>query len=309
MELLKLLGTALVSVSGVIAGLSAVLYALGFAATAVHQRMLGVGWGVIARDPFWYLGAGGQVFLGWIFIAMVAFFIVVFFADLASCSIDRIKRGRGRISLQMRRAFGWLDRYVVWLIAIMAMVMTGLLHDLLAQPMSVRDLVLQDPQATCDATGFATAITGSDQAALTKRANKVAFLSALVIAVGAYAIPNLIQSGGRSLPLLICLAAGINAVGAVPVAHGIMRVETRWHGLSGDGALEGFEQGSLRLLGRTPDGVWAWNSAKRSVHLFAIGSFEQLDIGPSESIKQILNCNEINPKADQPKEISDDGSL
>ena len=291
MDILKLLGTALAWVSGVVAGVTAILYALGFAASVAHQRLLGVDWGVISREPLWYLGVGGQVLVAWLAQAMVVFFIVVLAGEAVLFLIRRLKRLNGALTRGVGKVFAWVDRHIVWLIAFLAMFLTHFLMQSIIEAVRVRNLLLGDNGAACEAGGLRAALLDFDEAILLDRWGGVALLSAMAIGVGAYALPRLAAGEGPALPLLICIAVAANAVISVPVAHGIFRADTRWPSVSGDGEqLSDFTANRLRLLGRTPDGLWAWEPEANAVHLFVQGTFDHLRIGPETSIRQALNC-------------------
>jgi len=290
MDILKLLGTALAWVSGVVAGITAILYALGFAATVAHQRMLGVNWGVIARDPLWYLGAGGQLLVGWLAEAMVAFFLVALVGEACLRLIGWLKRRDGRLTRSVAHLADWIDRHVVWLVALLAMVATGFLLSYIRELVSVRNLLLSEPSTTCAAEGLTAEILHFNEPALQARSESITMFSAIAIGVGAFAVPRFAAGQGPALPLLICIAVGINAALSVPISHGILRIDTRWQSVTGDGAFAALPAGTLRLLGRTPDGIWAWEPAERTVHLFVAGNFDHLRIGPARTIAESLNC-------------------
>ena len=291
MDILKLLGTALAWVSGVVAGITAILYALGFAATVAHQRMLGVNWGVIARDPLWYLGAGGQVLVAWLAEAMVVFFVVVVAGECILRLIRWLTQRQGRFTRPVASLAGWIDRHVVWLVALLAMIVTGFLTASMTEALAIKNLLLAEPSTTCAANGIAAALLDFDEAALAERSADIAWFSALAVGVGAYAVPRLAAGNGPGLPLLICIAVAINAVLAVPISHGILKVDTRWQSVAGDGvAIAAFPEAALRLLGRTPDGIWAWDPDGRAVHLFVTDSFKHLQIGPARTIRELLDC-------------------
>ena len=296
MDILKLLGIALAWVSGVVAGIAAFLYALGFAETVANQRMLGVSWGVIARDPLWYLGAGGQVLIGWLAEAMVVFFLVAIAGQMFFLLVAWLRRRRGQL-VMLARAADWIDRHVVWLLAMLAMVVTGSLLSSVAELARIRNLLLDEPSATCAAGGLTAAVIRADDAVLADWSNAVTIYSALAIGLGSFAVPRLAAGEGPALPLLICIAVTINAILSIPIAHGVLRVDTRWPSVTGDESLATVPAGTLRLLGRTPDGVWAWKPEDRTVHVFIAGSYRHLEIGPTRTIADLLHCGGSEPKS------------
>jgi hypothetical protein len=295
MDILKLLGTALAWVSGVVAGITAVLYGLGFAETVAHQRMLGLGSGAIARDSLWYLGAGGQVLVGWLAEAMVVFFLVAVAGQTSLALISWLRARNGRLAWLARLA-GWVDRQIVWLLAVLAMVISGWLMASVAELARIRNLLLETPSTTCAAGGLTAAVIRSDQSTLNDWSNTITIFSALAIGVGGFAVPRLAAGEGPALPLLVCIAVAMNAILSIPIAHGVLRIDTRWPSVTGDEALATVEPGSLRLLGRTPDGVWAWKPDDRTVHVFLAGSYRHLEIGPTRSIADLLHCGPAGPE-------------
>ena len=292
MDFLKQLGMFFGWLSGVIAGFTAVLYGLGFMATVSHQGLLGLDWAITPRETLWYLGLGGQVAAHWALLAMVALLLVLIGGESLRWVVRRL-RGKddarpGRVAAAAR----WLDRNVVWFIALMAMVLIGIMMGEFAGALQISDLLFAGTEKLCGGGGVFGDIVAADRIALLERANKIAFYAALALGVGWYAAPRLISREGPAIPLLICLAVALQALGAIPASHGIFVLDTSLRSVAADGAvIETFPEGSLRLLARTRDGLWAWEPASRAVHWFAEGTFGHLRIGDALPIRA-LACPE-----------------
>jgi hypothetical protein len=288
MEILKQLGAFLGWVSGVVAGITAVLYAFGFVATTAHQSMLGLSWGVVSRDTLWYLGVGGQVIARWTLLALLVFLFVIVAGETILRSVGWAKARSGKALGWLAGPAGWFDRNVVWFIALLVMVVGERLMENLESVLAVRGLLFLDPATLCSRDGIVSELVNNDTEALRDRAGTIALYSALAIGIGAYAVPRFIAGDRPAIPLLVCIAVGLNSLFAIPIAHGICIVEPRWGALSGQGGAIGqYRDGQLRLLARTADGVWAWEPLARHVHLFSAGPIDQLDIGPAKRIRDV----------------------
>jgi hypothetical protein len=288
MEILKQLGAFMGWVSGVIAGISAVLYVFGFVATTAHQSMLGLNWGVVSRDTLWYLGVGGQVIARWTLLAFLVFLLVIVAGEVILRGVRWAKARNGRILGWLAGPARWFDRHVVWFIALLVMAVGERLMESLESILAVRGLLFLDPETLCSRDGIVSELVDNNIEALRARASTVALYSALAIGIVAYAVPRFIAGDRPAIPLLVCIAVGINSLFAIPIAHGICIIEPRWRALAGQGgAIGDYPGGRLWLLARTADGVWAWEPAERRVHLFTIGPIGQLNIGRADRIRDV----------------------
>ncbi len=288
MDVLKQLGTFFGWLSGVIAGFTAVLYGLGFMATVSHQGMLGLDWAFTSREPLWYLGLGGQVAAHFTFLAMVALLLVLIGGESLRWLVLRLGGQDPARPGPVAAVARWLDRNVVWFIAVLALVLVGMMMSQFGGALGINNLLFAGADQLCRGGGVIGDIAGADRAALTARADKIAFYAALALGVAWYAAPRLIAGKGPAIPLLICLAVALQAAGAVPASHGIFLLDTSLRSITADGPGIGqFPDGSLRLLARARDGLWVWQPATREVDWFAEGSFQQLRIGDSQTIRAL----------------------
>jgi hypothetical protein len=270
LDLLKQLGLFLGWLSGVVAGITAFLYGLGFVATNAHQRVLGLDLAMVMREPSWFIGVGGQVAARWLLLAMVALLPMMLVGE-ALLWLARSLRARGRaVGL-----IGWIDRRIVWIIAVLSLVLAAVLMGTLRDPLGISGLLFLDRAGICRADGFAASLGANDGRTLSETADRVALLTAIAFGIGWYAAPRLIAQRGPAVPMFICAAVALQALGTIPVAHGIlvMRKEVREMRVAGTSDREGF------LITVARDGLWVWQPDAQRVQWLEQGSYQLLDIG------------------------------
>lgn len=288
MDLLKQVGAFFGWLSGVVAGVTAALYALGFIATIARQGMLGLEWAITSREALYYLGLGGQVASRWAFLATVWLLLVIAAGETLLWTI-RWVAGREHIRLRaIRKCAAWIDRQLIWLIAILAMLFAGLMMNAFDGALQVRGLLFASVGELCRSDGVLADLAGANSNALAVRADRVAGFAALAIGTCAYAVPRLVASHGPALPMLVCIAVAFQAVAAIPTAHGIFLLDTRLRSTEAGGeGIEALPAGDLWLVTRSRDGVWVWEPIAREVYWLAEGSFDRLRIGEARSIRSL----------------------
>jgi hypothetical protein len=281
LDLLKQLGLFLGWLSGVVAGITAFLYGLGFVATNAHQRVLGLDLAMVVRDPSWFIGIGGQVAARWLLLAMVALLPMMLVGE-ALLWLARWLRARGRAE----RLIGWIDRRIVWMIAVLGLVLAGVLMSTLRDPLRISGLIFLDRSGLCEADGIGASLAANDGGALSGTANQVALLTAIAFGIGWYAAPRLIAQRGPALPMFICAAVALQAIGTIPVAHGIlvMRKEVREMRVeAASPAAASDREGYLITMAR--DGLWVWQPETRRLQWLDQDSYRLMDIGEPVALR------------------------
>lgn len=288
MDLLKQLGTFFGWLSGVVAGITATLYALGFVASLTHQGMLGLDWAIIAREPLWYLGLGGQVAQYWAFQTTVWLLLVLAVGESLLAGLRWAETRESPRARLLKAGASWLDRQLIWLLAILSLVLAGFMMSAFDGALTVRSLLFASKAELCHPDGVVADLAAANREALAGRAKSVAAFAALALGVGGYAIPRLVARRGPALPLLICIAVGLQALAAIPSAHGIFLIDSRLRYFGTDAGIAGAApQNPLYLLIRARDGLWVWEPAARTVHWASNESFDTLSIGRAVAIASL----------------------
>ncbi len=288
MDLLKQVGTFFGWLSGVVAGITATLYALGFVASLSHQGMLGLDWAIVSREPLWYLGLGGQVAQYWAFLTTVWLLLVLAVGESLLAGLHWAEARESPRARLLKAGASWLDRQLIWLLAILSLVLAGYMMSAFDDALSVRGLLFASTAELCRPDGVVADIAAANREALVRRAEDVAAFAALALGVGGYAAPRLVARRGPALPLLVCIAVGLQALAAIPSAHGIFLIDFRLRHLQTDAAIaKAAPQNPLYLLIRARDGLWVWEPAARTVHWASEDSFDTLSIGRTASIASL----------------------
>jgi hypothetical protein len=288
MDVLKQLGAFFAWLSGVVAGITATLYALGFVASLAHQGMLGLDWAIIVREPLWYLGLGGQVAQYWAFQATLWLLLVLAIGECILGGLRWAETRESRRARFLRATALWVDRHLVWLFAVLSLIIAGFMMSAFDGAIQVRGLLFAAPEQLCHSNGVIADLAAWNQEMLRQRAANVAKFASLALGVGGYALPRLIAGQGPPLPLLACIAVTLQALAAIPSAHGIFLIDTRVRQFAatlGDEARSPAE-GSY-MLTRARDGVWLWQPSERRVDWLSNESFDRMRIGAASTIRSL----------------------
>jgi hypothetical protein len=288
MDLLKHLGGFFGWLSGIVAGVTATLYAIGFIASLARQRMLGLDWGATSQETLWYLGLGGQVASRWAFLATVWLLLVIAVGESFIWALRRISGWERRELRFFRSAALWLDRQLIWLIALVATLFTGLMMNAFDGALQVSGLLFAGAGEICTGGGVVGDLVTANDAALTARADTVAGFAALALGTGAYAVPRLLARHGPALPMLLCGAVAFQALAAIPTAHGIFLFDARLHDVDPQGGgPAGDRAGALSLVARVRDGIWLWEPSTGDMHWIAEEAVSGLRVGAPRSIRSL----------------------
>lgn len=309
MEILKYIGGVIGWLAGVAGGIVAILYAFGFLATNEHQDLLGLRWGVISRDTLWYVGVGSQVIANWTLRAFLVFMLILFSGQFLVLIFGLTAKLDGTRYSPLRGIARWLDRNIVWCIAILSLLLVAKIGSSAGHINSVANFLFLDANHYCQLgldqedkqfNALLAALVKYDSSALTGEFGEISLLSAVALSVGAYALPRIIHGAEAPIPLFICIAASATAVFYVPVAYGRLMIETQWRTVSINGAesMVGDIDNRPRILGRTPDGIWIWNPHEPSVRLLRGDKAADLTIGQKRSVWEIFDCEKLRNPAE-----------
>jgi len=288
MELIALIARSLGWLSGALAGATAVLYALGFIATVSHQGMLGLDLANTSQTPIWYLGLGAQVAARWALQATLGVAAVLVAGEIVRRVARRLERpgagGAGRVA----RVVAWGRRHFVWALAVLAMIAVGRMMAEFDGALGIRQLLFVEAGRACTADGVVRDLVVADRASLSARADGVVLFAVVALGLAGYAAPAILAGRSAVLPAFLCVAVLIQAIGAVPAAHGlfIMPVQLREIDARGEGGRR-LTGDTAFLVARSGDGIWVWDRGARRLGLLAEGSFERFDIGAARSLRDV----------------------
>lgn len=288
MDLLKHLGAFFGWLSGIVAGVTATLYAIGFIASIARQRMLGLDWGATSQEALWYLGLGGQVASRWAFLATVWLILVIAVGESTIWALQRIASWERRELRAFRSTALWLERQLVWFIALLATLFTGLMMNAFDGALQVSGLLFAGAREICTGGGVVGDLVTANGAELAARADTVAGFAALALGTAAYAVPRLLARHGPALPMLLCAAVAFQALAAIPTAHGIFLFDARLHDVVPQGEeLPGDRAGALSLVARIRGGIWLWEPSTGDMHWIAERTISGLRVGEPRTIRSL----------------------
>ncbi len=294
--MLKQFGALLAWFSGSVAGVSAVLYALGFIATKSADQVLGVGLDFASRDPVAYIARGGSVVMRTVIISMWAVLAVI-----AAAAV--IRWGYMHYGLAERDSLGTARRWAsvaaapTAALAMIVLAFVGLAV-LVLPALQVEGLLFAESkleQGCDDKTDLVMAIQSQNREALRSWFNIFAICIGLVTGLGVIARSRLVNEAQR-VWLMFAGFAGFLALVGAPIAYGALVVQTSapdvWiNSLPSDGVSE------MRLLSRSDDGVLVWLENERKVQWINASRIDDLTIGPGRPIL-IISCSESGPLLD-----------
>lgn len=281
--MLKQFGALIAWLSGSVAGISAILYALGFIATKSADQVLGVGLDFASRDPFDYVARGGSVVMRTVIISMGPVLVVMALASLFRRGYARSGLGK-RQSLDMVRRWGGVAAAPTTALTMIVLVFAGLTYCVLPA-LQVEGLLFAEakPLDGCNDGGdIAAAILSQDRAVLGYWFNLFAVCIGLVTGLGIIARSRLALEGQR-IWLTFAGVAGLLALVGVPIAYGALVVQASapdvWINASpNDGA------STTRMLSRSDSGVLVWLEDKRKVQWINVSRIDNLTIGRDRPI-------------------------
>ena len=277
MDPLKTVASFIGWLSGSLAGLTAVLYALGFIAMMAHQRLLGLDWAFVARDTLVFLGVGGQVAATFILLAPLTLLVVLAIGETIGWLLGIATGWKEGWRRRPGAAARWLSRNAVWFLAVLAAGLMTRAMDGFGGALSVTGLLFMTPADLAAATGItAELVNGTETAARQNRATDIVVNAIAALGVTWYAARLLMKTPAPAIAVVIFAGVGIQALGAVPIAYGIFSMKLELHPIR-------FPAGDLprglRLIEREGAGLWLWDPATREVRWLEPGQVETFTVG------------------------------
>ncbi len=290
--MLKQFGALLAWFSGSVAGISAVLYALGFIATIAADRVLGVGLEFASRDPVSYIARGGSIIMRTVIISMWAVLAVI--AVTAAIRWVYVKLGLAeRAWLGTARRWAGAAAAPIASLTMIVLAVAGLAYYVLPA-LDVGGLLFAGPMSDDDWAGksdLEKAVLSQNHPALRTWFNKFAICVGLVAGLGLIARSRLVKEVQR-IWLILASVAGFLALVGAPIAYGALVVQTSAPDVwidppPGDGVA------GMRLLSRSDGGVLVWLEDQRKVRWINASRIDVLTVGPGRPIETIF-CSETN---------------
>ncbi|MEM7508027.1 MAG: hypothetical protein AAF415_14925 [Pseudomonadota bacterium] len=265
--------------SGSLAGLMAVLYALGFIAMMAHQRLLGLDWAFVARDTLVFLGIGGQVAATFILLAPLILFGVLIVGESAGWALSSMsgwREGWRRIPGALAR---WLGRYGIWFLAVAASLLMIRATQGFQGALSITGLLFQSQVELANSEGVKTMLIDDTAAgARQARANEIVMYAVAALGVIWYAARILLRTAAPAIAVIIFAGVGVQALGALPIAYGIFSMRLELHPIQVSSDRDHLPSG-LRLIEREGASLWLWNPATREVIWLAPNQIDSFDVG------------------------------
>jgi hypothetical protein len=259
LEQLRKLGAFVGWLSSSLAGVTALLYAMGFIATLAHLRVLGMDFDFASRDPFEYISRGGSAVWRGTLAAIVPGLLLVFLWELISGLVARLrKRSDARPML-----FG--DIALVLLMVIVAAI--GL-HFGLSPALEPKSLLFADDSTVCGYLADETtkAIVTDDREELGKQFARVAFAAGIVASLAWLGARRMLREGGSRILLSLYAVTAVITMLIIPVAHGVfLGTGLPSIQLFGEVTNRFTDAGSLRLLQHGDSGTFLWSESAREI--------------------------------------------
>jgi hypothetical protein len=259
LEQLRKLGALVGWLSSSLAGVTALLYAMGFIATLAHLRVLGIGFEFASRDAFEYISRGGSAVWRGALFAVIPGVVLIFLWEPIRSLVARLrKRIDARPTL-----FG--DIALVLLMAAFA----AMGHYYALDPaLDVTSLLFADDRAVCGywADEVTKPIVTGDGTELTRSFGRVAFVAGIVESLAWLGARRMLRKGGSWILFSFYAVTAVFTFLAIPVAHGVF-LDTRLRSIQlfGDTADYLTDDGSLRLLQHGDDGTLLWSESARKI--------------------------------------------
>ena len=284
--MLKQFGALLAWLSGSVAGISAVLYALGFIATKAADQVLGIGLEFASRDPVAYIARGGSVVMRTVIISMWAVLAVIAAAAVLRWGYVRL-RGAERAWLGAARRWAGAAAAPTASLTMIVLVFAGLAVSVLPA-LQVEGLLFAGrmPEQVCTGkSDLVKAVLSQNRPALGVWFNIFAICIGLVAGLGIIARSRLVKEVQRAWLMLASLAGFLALVGA-PIAYGALVVQisapTVW---IDPPASDGIA--AMRLLSRSDGGVLVWLEDQQKVRWINASRIDVLTVGPGRPILSI----------------------
>lgn len=269
-------------VSGSIAGLSAILYAIGFLATKASDNVLGIGLDFTSQDHFEYVARGSSVIARTAILGGIA----------AVCLLGLVRLGRwvGRVLRLTERSYighvlRWLDAWMP--VACAIALLAGFLYafGIYVKPgMEAGGLLFLNraDAALCTGHPILKAVITQDIKASGGAFNKFAFAAGLILCLGFLIHKRLLEPAKRFWLVIGAIGVGLTIL-MTPVAYGTLAHEKLAPEVDITPAPDP-DPGRMRLLSRAGDGVLVWLEDRRQVRWISKKRIEIMTVGREKPI-------------------------
>ncbi|MGA8261549.1 MAG: hypothetical protein WB783_15150 [Arenicellales bacterium] len=281
-------------ISGSLAGITAILYSLGFVATKAADQILGVGFDFASRDPVFYVARGGSLVIRTALFAVWPALSVIALLAILRWGSHRISPRVPRLGDRWVRIANVAAAPAVALV--MSVVTFAALRVYVLPTLKFGGLVFTTPPkgACAHREDLLPALMAQDHAVLDKSFMLYALCAGLVLGIGIAARSTFVLNRPTPWLVLSGVAVFLILVG-VPIAYGTLAVPVTAPNVRVDPPLAA-ATGRLRLLSRTDKGATIWLEDSRQVLWLSAGKIDSLIIGPSRPVAT-LSC----PSDDAPR--------
>ena len=292
-SLVKRIGGLVGWVSGSLAGLTAILYAIGFVASKAADQALGIGLDLASRDAFVHVARGASLVMRTGLIAIWPVLVVLAGAvgvRWLARLLDPAGSLRGRLHGLAAPAAG----------ATMLAIAVAGLSLCVAPALGVRGLLFAEAPTTgiCPTDTLERAILAQDRISLQRWFDVYALGLGAVLGIGLLARRRFGAGTPPVWSLLAVVAVTLALLGAA-LAYGALVVETTAPEVQ-LAPEPGTAAGPMRLLARDADGVLVWLEGERRVRWIAGGQIDMLTVGESRPL--VVNpCIEDPPPKEAPQ--------
>lgn len=297
--MLRQFGTFLAWFSGSLAGVSALLYGLGFVATMAEDQLLGIGFAVATRDPAFYVARGGSLVMRTLIFAIwpvLGFVVLAAMLRAAHARLGTAHRGW----LEGARRVGRAGVAPLAAIAMLSLALLGL-ERLIMPGLEIDGLLFVNaiPADSCDGGDpLKRAIFMQDHAELGDQFMLVSLWAGVVLGLGVIAWPQVILEGNTLWLVVAGIAVFLTIVG-VPVAYGIMGARIAAPSVQIE-PMPGDNPGRIRLLSRSENGALVWLEEQQLVRWISARKIDTLTVGPGEPLLR-LSCAAAGVRAEGDK--------
>jgi len=291
--MLKQIGGFVAWFSGSVAGISALLYALGFVATKAADQVLGVGIDFTSRDAVAYVARGGSVVMRTALISVWSALGVLAVAALIRWFWARSGL-EGRASVARLRPSAEAVAPPAAALAMIAVSIIGLAR-YVVPALGVEGLLFASlaPAEVCAREpGLQRAILTQNAEALQDFFSVFALCIGAVIGLGLLARQALMAPDRRSWAVLAGLALFLGLLGA-PIGYGALVLEAAAPPVAIRPETAG-EPGRMRLISRADNGILIWLEDRRKLRWIKAEKVDMLTVGRSQPIVTI-SCPETEP--------------
>lgn len=292
--MLKSFATFVAWISGSLAGISAILYALGFVATKAADQVLGIGFDFATRDPVFYVARGSSLVMRTLIISVwPALAVLGIAAAVRWVCGARAADGDAAKGSTLRR-LGAASAAPAVSLAMLTLAFLAL-ASFVIPALDFEGLLFTTagPERTCaQPNGVVKALMLQDHGTLNRTFTLFALCAGLIVGAGIALHDRFLQAGHAAWLAVAGLAGFLTLVG-IPIAYGALVVEAAAPSVRITPA-PAAAAGPTRLLARSNSGALIWLENEREVLWVSGGAIQTLVIGPSRPIV-ILACPGPDP--------------